>query len=85
MLAMLAGASLLVPDALANHAFTGKRPNLLFVFSDQHSWDMLGCYGNRQIQTPHLDRFAAQGVRFDHCVSSVPVCSPMRAMLMTGN
>lgn len=45
---------------------------------------MLGCYGNGQIQTPHLDRFAAQGVRFNHCVSTTPVCSPYRGTLMTG-
>lgn len=79
----LAGGSLMAGNALAGQS-VGKRPNLLFVFSDQHSWDMLGCYENDQIHTPHLDRFAGQGVRFNHCVSSNPVCGPMRAMLMTG-
>ena len=61
-----------------------RAPNLLFVFSDQHSADMLGCYGNEQIRTPHLDGFASQGVRFRHSVSSYPVCTPYRAMLMSG-
>lgn len=60
------------------------RPNLLFVFSDQHSWDMLGCYGNREIRTPHLDRLAGQGIRFNHCISTSPVCTPYRGMLMSG-
>ena len=61
-----------------------RPPNLLFVFSDEQSWDMLGCYGNEQIITPNLDRFASQGVRFNHCVSSSPVCTPYRGTLMAG-
>ena len=59
-------------------------PNLLFVFSDQQSWDMLGCYGNDQIVTPNIDKLAADGVRFNHCISSCPVCTPYRGMLMSG-
>lgn len=61
-----------------------SRPNLLFVFSDQQSFDMLGCYGNRQIHTPRTDAFARQGIRFDHCFSNAPVCTPYRGMLMSG-
>lgn len=61
-----------------------RRPNLLFVFSDQHSADMVGCYGNAQVRSPELDRFAGQGVRFRHCVSNSPVCTPFRSMLMSG-
>ena len=62
----------------------GKKPNLLLVFTDQQSFDMLGCYGNEQIKTPHLDRLAAEGLRFEYCISSNPVCTPMRAMLLSG-
>ncbi len=61
-----------------------RRPNLLFVFSDEHSWDMLGCYGNEQVITPHLDRLAGEGIRFNHCISSSPVCTPFRGMLISG-
>lgn len=61
-----------------------KRPNLLFVFSDQQSWDMLGCYGNDAIKTPRLDVFADRAVRFNHCVSTAPVCTPWRGMLLSG-
>ncbi len=61
-----------------------EKPNLLFVFTDQQSFDMLGCYGNEQIRTPHLDRLASEGVRFEYCVSSTPVCTPMRGMLLSG-
>lgn len=63
---------------------TATKPNLLFVFTDQQSFDMLGCYGNRQILTPHLDRLAGEGVRFEYCVASSPVCTPSRAMMLTG-
>lgn len=62
----------------------GQRPNLLFVLTDQHSHDMLGCYGNSQIITPNLDRLAAGGVRFTQCVSSYPVCTACRSMLLSG-
>ena len=61
-----------------------KHPNLVFVFTDQQSYDMLGCYGNRQIVTPNLDGFARQGIRFTCCFSNSPVSTPFRGMLMTG-
>ncbi len=61
-----------------------KGPNLLFVFSDQQSYDMLGCNGNAEIHTPHADRFAQEGIRFTHCFSNAPVCTPYRGMLMSG-
>lgn len=75
------GASL---AAAGLQAQTKRRPNLVFVFSDQQSSDMLGCYGNRQIQTPQLDRFASQGVRFEHCISNSPLCTPYRGILLSG-
>lgn len=61
-----------------------RQPNLVFVFSDQQSSDMVGCYGNDQIITPNIDKLAAEGVRFNHCISSSPVCTPYRGMLMSG-
>lgn len=59
-------------------------PNLLVVFTDQQSFDMLGCYGNTQMHTPNLDRLASDGVRFEYCISSTPVCTPYRGMLLSG-
>lgn len=61
-----------------------REPNLLFVFSDQQSYDMLGCNGNDQVITPRTDAFAKEGVRFTHCFSNAPVCTPYRGMLMSG-
>jgi arylsulfatase A-like enzyme len=62
----------------------GKKPNLLIVLSDQHSYDMLGSSGNTQIQTPNLDKFAAEGLRLTHAFSNQPVCTPFRGMMMSG-
>ncbi len=61
-----------------------KRSNVLFVFSDQHRWCDLGVYGNKQIQTPHFDRFAREAVVFDQCISNIPLCVPVRGSLLTG-
>ena len=61
-----------------------KRPNLLFIFSDQQAFDMLGCAGNPQVKTPNIDALASQGVRFEHAVANCPVCTPCRSMLISG-
>lgn len=62
-----------------------SQPNILFIHSDQHRFDSLGCNGNRLVRTPNLDRLAAGGVNFSHAFATVPICSPARASLMTGS
>ena len=62
---------------------TASRPNILLLCTDQQRWDALAAAGNSAIKTPHLDRLAAQGVRFDSCFVQSPVCAPSRASLMT--
>ena len=62
----------------------GKRPNILFILSDNQPASMLGCYGNPDIKTPHIDRLASEGVRFTRAFASNGLCSPTRATLMTG-
>ena len=54
------------------------------VLSDQHSYDMLGAYGNGRIITPNLDQFAKEGIRFNNAISNQPVCTPFRGMIMSG-
>lgn len=66
-----------------NRSFAA-RPNILFLFSDQQRWDTCGCYGQPLAVTPNLDRFAAEGVRFEHAFTCQPVCGPARACLQTG-
>lgn len=63
---------------------TNQPPNLLFVFSDQHTFDMLGCYGNDQVFSPNIDLLAEGGLMFNHCISNSPTCTPYRGMLMSG-
>jgi len=60
------------------------RPNLLFVFSDQHRWCDLGCYGNSDVFSPNIDAFAEQSLRFERCISNSPLCVPARGGLLTG-
>lgn len=60
------------------------KPNILFVFSDQHRWCDLNCYGNTQLKTPNLDALANQSVRFENCISNSPLCVPARGTLLSG-
>ena len=60
------------------------RPNILLIMTDQQRWDSLGCYGQCAIQTPNLDRLAAEGACFVQCYTPNPICTPARASLMTG-
>ncbi len=61
-----------------------KRPNFLFIITDQHRADHLGCYGNRVVQTPSIDTIAADGCRWDRFYVANPICMPNRASIMTG-
>src|SRR5438270_10919745 len=61
-----------------------KRPNFLFIITDQHRADHLGCYGNSVLRTPNIDGLAHNGTRFDNFYVATPVCMPNRATLMTG-
>src|SRR5690606_12561996 len=65
-------------------AAEGQRPNVVLVLTDNHGAWTLGCYGNSDIRTPHLDRLAREGMLFERCYSSNAVCSPTRATLLTG-
>ncbi len=61
-----------------------QRPNVLVVLSDDHSAAHVGAYGNPDIKTPNLDKFASQGMRFERAYVAAPQCVPSRAALMTG-
>lgn len=63
---------------------TSKRPNILFILADDLGYADLSCFGARHISTPHLDRLAAQGVRFTDGYSGSSSCSPTRLSLYTG-
>ena len=88
-LTVLAAALLLAAGALAA---TPRRPNLVLVFTDDQRWDALGVVQREQgerarfpwLRTPHMDRLAAEGVRFRNAFVTLPLCAPSRAVFLTG-
>ena len=61
-----------------------KRPNVIVLFPDQLRAQSLPLFGETQIDTPHIDRLASEGTLLTQAVSNCPVCTPARAMLLTG-
>ena len=61
-----------------------RAPNVLFILVDDARWDVLGAYGNADVRTPNLDRFAAEGMRLDGLHTASPICNPSRASFLTG-
>lgn len=70
--------------AKGGRAQRSRRPNIVYVFSDQHRRAAMGFLNEDPVITPNFDRFAGGGLHFSNAVSNRPVCSPHRAMLMTG-
>ena len=62
----------------------GRKTNVVIVLCDDLGYGDLACYGHPHIKTPHLDAFAAEGVRLTDCYAAAPVCSPARAGMLTG-
>lgn len=69
---------------VSSAAQSGRRRNVLLITVDNLGYGDLGCYGNTQIKSPHMDRFAAQGVRFVNFYCASPTCTASRAGLLTG-
>ena len=61
-----------------------ERPNLIWIMADDLGYGDLGCYGQKVISTPQLDRMAKEGLRFTHFYAGATVCAPSRSVLMTG-
>jgi len=61
-----------------------RKPNVVLFYADDLGYGDVGCYGCKDIQTPHLDALAASGVRLTNYYSAAPICSPSRAALLTG-
>ncbi|MBI2688539.1 MAG: arylsulfatase [Acidobacteria bacterium] len=74
--------------SLAGSAVAGaqalRRPNIIWIMADDMGWGDPGCYGQKLIQTPNIDRLAAQGMRFTSAYAGSAVCAPSRSCLMTG-
>jgi arylsulfatase A-like enzyme len=61
-----------------------QKPNIIFIMADDLGYGDLGCYGQEQILTPHIDRIAAEGTRYTQVYAGATVCAPSRSCLMTG-
>ncbi len=78
-------ASLTAASALLNQNFTqaADRPNILWITCEDMS-PHLGCYGDLIAHTPNLDRFASEGIRYEHAYATAPLCTPARSSIITG-
>ncbi len=79
---LVATASARVEGAAAQGA--SRPPNIIYIMADDLGYGDLGCYGQKQIRTPHIDRMAEQGMRFTQAYAGSTVCAPSRCCLMTG-
>lgn len=77
-----AAASLAGYDLLAGAV--DRRPNIIFILSDDHRWDVMGCAGHPFVKTPAMDRLAKEGVMFRDSFVTTSLCSPSRATFLTG-
>jgi N-acetylglucosamine-6-sulfatase len=80
----LAGAAALGLPAGVLAQERKKRPNIIFILTDDHRWDMLGAMGHPWLETPNLDRLANEGALFENAFVTTPLCSPSRASFLTG-
>ncbi len=81
-LAFLSIAALISVSPLGHAA--GERPNILWITSEDNSSHWIGCYGNKQAETPHIDALAKEGMLFEHAYSNAPVCAVARSTILTG-
>ena len=80
-------ALLAIAALIALPASAAERPNILFIFTDEHALKAISAYGGPLADvapTPHLDRIAKEGMRFEHCLVTNSICAPSRAVVLTG-
>jgi uncharacterized sulfatase len=80
-LSLIVWAVFLLSTSCANEP---APPNVLFIITDDQSWEHLGCYGDQAVKTPHMDKLAREGIRFENAYTPCPSCSPSRAAMLTG-
>ena len=69
---------------LSSISTQAERPNIILVFIDDMGWGDFSCFGNEHANTPHIDRLAKEGLRFDQFYVNSPICSPSRVAISTG-
>ncbi|MEO1616676.1 MAG: sulfatase-like hydrolase/transferase [Planctomycetota bacterium] len=83
-ISLLLTCLLLSQDICPTKVHAAEQPNFIVFLADDLGWGDLACYGNSVIQTPNLDRFASEGVRFTQAYAACGVCSPSRSSILTG-
>jgi len=85
---LFAALAVLVLPAASGRALgaaqPASRPNILFIFTDDHAYQAISAYGSKLNRTPNLDRIAREGMRFDRCLVTNSICGPSRAAILTG-
>ncbi len=82
MIAMLAFSTMFAIPGYVGAA--DAKPNILFIFSDDHAYQAVSAYGHKLNHTPNIDRIGAEGMRFDRCIVPNSICGPSRATVLTG-
>ena len=80
----LGAAAVSLPFKLDASETINDNPNIVYIMVDDLGYENLGCYGQKKIQTPNIDKIAQEGVRFTDCYSGSTICAPSRSVLMTG-
>jgi arylsulfatase A-like enzyme len=80
----LFAALVVLPSGAANTQPPVKRPNIVFIMSDDHASQAISAYGSKLIQTPNIDRLAKEGMKFENCFVTNSICTPSRAAILTG-
>ncbi len=75
-------ASIMLPSCTQKQE--AKRPNILFIMTDDHTTQAMSCYGGRLIDTPNMDRLSDEGMRFENCYATNALSGPSRACILTG-
>ncbi|MGC6425523.1 MAG: arylsulfatase [Akkermansiaceae bacterium] len=75
---------LLLPLLFSASLQAAQKPNIVFILADDLGYGEVGCYGQKKIKTPHLDKLAQDGIRFTHHYTGAAVCAPARCVLLTG-
>lgn len=84
MIGGAAAGALFSPSRAWAKASGVRRPNIIFILTDDHRWDCLGAMGHSFLQTPNMDRLATEGVLFENAFVTTSLCSPSRASFLTG-
>ena len=80
----IATITLLISPLIAQAADEDRLPNVIFILTDDLGYSDISCYGAQKVDTPHIDRLAADGIRFTDFHTAASICSPSRAAFLTG-